>query len=93
MNELKHFYKKLSGCDLMALTPINEGRFYCRFYSKGLYLDRMFITDTSLQEELILLSVDDEIIDEQGVSRLKDKYANKLKATDEEGALKSAGGS
>ncbi|WP_162054318.1 hypothetical protein [Pontibacter pamirensis] len=90
MNELTNFYKKLSGCDFIALTPINEGRFYCRFYLNGLYLDRMFITDISLQEELLLLSEDDEMIDENSISRLKDKYAKLLKATDGEGALESA---
>lgn len=92
MNELKDFYEKLSACDFIVLTPINEGRFYCRFYSKGLYLDRMFITDLSLQEELILLSEDDEIIGEESVLRLKDKYISLSRAKDEEGAYESAGG-
>lgn len=91
MNELEEFYEKLSACDLIVLTPINEGRFYCRFYSQGLYLDRMFITDVSLQEELMLLSKDDEIIDEESVLRLKSKYISLSKAKDEEGAFESVG--
>lgn len=90
MNELISFYKKLSGCDFIALTPINEGRFYCRFYSNGLYLDRMFIKDPNLQEELIQLSVDDETVDGDSVSRLKGKYAKMVKATDGEGAFEGA---
>lgn len=92
MNELDCFYEKLSACDFIALTPINEGRFYCRFYSKGLYLDRMFITDLSLQDELILLSEEDEIINEENVAHLKDKFIVLSKAKDEEGAFESAGG-
>lgn len=92
MDELEDFYEKLSACDLIVLTPINEGRFYCRFYSQGLYLDRMFITDSSLQEELMLLSEDEEVINEESVLRLKDKYLSLSKAKDEEGAFESAGG-
>ncbi|MFD3001669.1 hypothetical protein ACFS7Z_14955 [Pontibacter toksunensis] len=92
MNELDCFYEKLYACDFIALTPINEGLFYCRFYSKGLYLDRMFITDLSLQEELILLSEEDEIINEENVSRLKDKFVAFSRSKDEEGTLETAGG-
>ncbi|WP_460925302.1 hypothetical protein [Pontibacter brevis] len=90
MNELVIFYEKLSGCDMIALTPINERRFYCRFYSNGIYLDRMFVTDIRLQEELILHSGDDEMIDKDNVLRLKNKYANLSKAAGTEGTLETA---
>lgn len=84
MNEIKNFTEKLDNCDLIVLTPINEGRFYCRFYSCGLYLDRMFIMDLELQKELLVLSEDDEIIDKGSVERLKEKYKSTSKASDEE---------
>lgn len=90
MNELTLFTEKLSACDLIALTPINEGRFYCRFYSNRLYFDRMFVKDASLQEELMVLSEGDEIIDKDSVDRLKEKYIKEFKVTDEEEMIKSA---
>lgn len=90
MNELINFSEKLADCDQMVITPINEGRFYCRFYAGGLYFDRMFITDLSLQDELILLSEDDEVISEENIARLRKKYTSLTKATDEGGTIESA---
>lgn len=92
MKELLSFYKRLAGCDRIALTPINEGRFYCRFYSKGLYLDRMFVKNINLQKDLISLSEEEEVIGGAGVLRLKEKYAYIANAKDEEGAMNSIGG-
>lgn len=91
MNELNDFYEKLSACDFIALTPINEGRFYCRFYFDGLYLDRMFITDINLQEELMQLSEDNEIVSKESVSRLKDKFSSFSKSAGEEETFETAG--
>ena len=85
MNEIESFSEKLSRCDFIVLTPVNKGRIYCRFYSKGLYFDRMFVTNIRLLEELILLSQDEEIVDGAGIERLKSKYSSQPEVTDEEG--------
>ncbi|GAA4430388.1 hypothetical protein GCM10023188_16960 [Pontibacter saemangeumensis] len=84
MNELIDFSEKLSTCDFIAITPVSQDRMYCRFYADGLYVDRMFISHLSLLEDLILLSKDDEVIEENGISRLKNKYAEIPKTNDEE---------
>lgn len=84
MNELLNFSEKLSTCDFIAITPVSEDRMYCRFYAEGLYVDRMFISHLSLLEDLILLSKDEEVIEETAVVRLKNKYAELSKTTGEE---------
>lgn len=91
MNELLNFSEKLSTCDFIAITPVSEDRMYCRFYAEGLYVDRMFISHLSLLEDLILLSKDEEVIEETAIIRLKDKYAELSKTTGEGGCPEPTG--
>lgn len=84
MNEITNFSEKLSTCDFIAITPVSQDRMYCRFYADGLYVDRMFISHMSLLEDLILLSKDDEVIEDNGITCLKDKYTEITKTTDGE---------
>ncbi|MCJ8167344.1 hypothetical protein MKJ04_21060 [Pontibacter sp. E15-1] len=79
MDEIVDFSEKLCACDFIALTPISQDRVYCRFYAKGLYFDRMFVSNTSLLEELTSLSKDEEVIEENSISCLKDKYNGSMK--------------
>ena len=83
MDELINFSEKLCTCDFIAITPVSQDRMYCRFYADGLYIDRMFISHLSLLEDLILLSKDDEVIEETGIVRLKDKYTEFSKTSGE----------
>lgn len=91
MNELTDFSEKLSTCDFIAITPVSQDRMYCRFYADGLYVDRMFISHLSLLEDLILLSKNDEVIEENGISRLKNKYTEITKTTGEESCSEPTG--
>ena len=91
MNELTNFSEKLSACDFIAITPVSQDRMYCRFYADGLYIDRMFISHLSLLEDLILLSNDNEVIEENDIARLKDKYAEVSKTAGEENCSESSG--
>lgn len=84
MDELTDFSERLSTCDFIAITPVGQDRMYCRFYADGLYVDRMFISHLSLLEDLILLSKDEEVIEENGIYRLKNKYTGITKAIKKE---------
>ncbi|MFT2007737.1 hypothetical protein ACMA1I_03615 [Pontibacter sp. 13R65] len=84
MQALATFYEKLSTCDLIVLTPVSEERCYCRFYSCGVYLDRLFITDRNLLAELQELRLEDDVIDAEGVKQLLDKFGTLLSSTQEE---------
>lgn len=74
MDEFTLFSSKLKICDLIVLTPADESRTYCRFYSNGLYQDRMFITDMAVKESLSRLSSEEDVIDWNGVQHLRAKY-------------------
>jgi hypothetical protein len=76
MDEFTLFQSKLKACDLIVLTAADESRTYCRFYSKGLYQDRMFISDDSVKENLSSLSSEEDVIDWNGVQHLREKYTN-----------------
>lgn len=91
MDELVYFSEKLCTCDFIAITPVSQHRMYCRFYVDGLYVDRMFVSHLSLLEDLILLCKDDEVIEETGIVRLRDKYAafSKASASSEESYTRS----
>ncbi|TXK29476.1 hypothetical protein FVR03_20635 [Pontibacter qinzhouensis] len=84
MQALTTFYEKLTSCDLLVLTPVTEDRSYCRFYSCGVYLDRLFITDKELLSDLKELSLEDEVIDAEGVRQLIEKYGAILNKAQEE---------
>jgi hypothetical protein len=76
MNEFSLFTSKLQACDLIVLTEADESRTYCRFYSNGLYQDRMFISDTSVKENLTSLCSDEDVIDWNGVQNLRKQYCD-----------------
>jgi hypothetical protein len=78
VGELLTFIKMLSSCDFLAVTPISDERYYCRFYTSGLYNDRMFVTDSDLLEDLNHLADGDEVVDTNGVTHLKKKYSSIL---------------
>lgn len=70
------FSRKLSVCDFIVLTEADESRTYCRFYSKGLYQDRMFISDESVKDTLTRLSSEEDVIDWNGVQNLRKRYCD-----------------
>ena len=78
VGELVTFIKMLSSCDFLAVTPISDERYYCRFYTSGLYNDRMFVTDSDLLEDLNHLTEGDEVVDTKGITHLKKKYSRLL---------------
>lgn len=78
MNEFSLFTSKLQACDLIVLTEADESRTYCRFYANGLYQDRMFISDTSVKENLTSLCSEEDVIDWNGVQNLRQKYCDTL---------------
>ncbi|MHA6248770.1 hypothetical protein ACXYMU_12585 [Pontibacter sp. CAU 1760] len=76
MNELREFSVKLLACDFIALTPVNEDRMYCRFYLDKLYKDRMIIIEPVLLKDLALLCKVDEIVKDEELNALKNKYSH-----------------
>jgi hypothetical protein len=91
VGELSTFIKMLYSCDFLAVTPISEERYYCRFYTCGLYNDRMFVTDSNLLQDLNHLTEGDEVVDTNGVSHLKKKYSSMLGLNYEAGLSKASG--
>ncbi|HEY4651751.1 MAG TPA: hypothetical protein VIG72_10060 [Pontibacter sp.] len=73
MTELTEFLTKLNNSDLLVLTN-SADRIYCRFFRNGLYTDRMYVTDKSLQSELLSLIGEGEEIDATGIAKLRQLY-------------------
>ncbi len=73
MPELTRFLNKLAQADLLVLTT-GSSRTYCRFYKEGVYVSRMYITDPSLLAELYLLLGENNEINADGITKLKQMY-------------------
>lgn len=73
MLELADFLTKVNQCDLIVLTSTTE-RAYCRFFCKGLYIDRMYVHNKDLLAALLPLVGEGDEIDATGIVKLKQLY-------------------
>lgn len=74
MDELSDFLEKLKNCNLIVLTIISDDRTYSRFFLKGVYTGRMYVSDPTILEKLQLLKGEGDEIDTKGVSKLKQHF-------------------
>ncbi|MEJ8757120.1 hypothetical protein WG947_08940 [Pontibacter sp. H259] len=72
MLELTQFLTQLITSDKLVLTQTNK-RTYCRFFKEGVYVSRMYLTDTALLAELKPLLEGNEI-NATGIAKLKQLY-------------------